>query len=299
MSGSERPCLRVGVVGAGRVGAVLGAALAAAGHDVTGASAVSQASRDRAADLLPDVPIREVPEVIAAADLVLLAVPDDALEDLIAGLTRTQAWTPGQIVVHTSGRHGLAPFAPTEGLGLLPLAIHPAMTFSGTRTDLQRLTDACFGVTTPESMRPVAEALVLEIGGEPVWVPEAARPLYHAALAHGSNHLVTLVAQSLEILASAGIEHGDRILRPLLAASLDGALSSGDAALTGPVARGDTGTVASHVHHLSGLAPDILAGYTAAARATAQRAERAGRLRPSTVDALLTVLDPQHPDQES
>ena len=231
-----RPTLTVGVVGAGRVGAVLGAALRDAGHQVVAVSAVSDDSRERAEVLLPGVPVLPVPEVVAAAQLVLLAVPDDALADLVAGLDATDAWRPGQLVAHTSGRHGLAPFATVQDR-LLPMAIHPAMTFTGTSLDLARLSECCFGITTPEELRPVAEALVVEMGGEPVWVPEAARGRYHAALAHGSNHMVTLVAQALEVLRSAGIDPADRVLRPLLQASLDNALSSGDAALTGPVAR--------------------------------------------------------------
>ncbi len=298
-----RPWLRVGVVGAGRVGAVLGAALAAAGHRVVAVSAVSEASLERAATLLPDVPVHPVEEVVAAADLVLLAVPDDALTDLVAGLATTKVWRSGQIAAHTSGAHGLAPFAPAVDQGVIPLALHPAMTFTGTSLDLARLHEACFGITTPEPLRAVAEALVMEMGGEPVWVPEASRPLYHAALAHGSNHLVTLVAQTREILAEAGVEHGERLLRPLLQASLDNALASGDSALTGPVARGDAGTVATHLQVLDALAPDIRPAYAAHATATARRALRTGRLRPDQAAPILELTTaetpPSSPDQET
>lgn len=298
-----RPWLRVGVVGAGRVGAVLGAALAAAGHRVVAVSAVSEASLERAATLLPDVPVHPVEEVVAAADLVLLAVPDDALTDLVAGLATTRVWRSGQIAAHTSGAHGLAPFAPAVDQGVIPLALHPAMTFTGTSLDLARLHEACFGITTPEPLRAVAEALVMEMGGEPVWVPEASRPLYHSALAHGSNHLVTLVAQTREILAEAGVEHGERLLRPLLQASLDNALASGDSALTGPVARGDAGTVATHLRVLDALAPDIRPAYAAHATATARRALRTGRLRSDQAAPILELTTaetpPSSPDQET
>ena len=285
-----RPTLRVGVVGAGRVGAVLGAALRAAGPEVVAISAVSDDSRERAEALLPGVPVRPVPEVVQSAQLVLLAVPDDALTDLVAGLHSTGTWVPGQLVAHTSGRHGLAPFAPVAD-ALLPMAIHPAMTFTGTSLDLARLAECCFGITTPEALRPVAEALVVEMGGEPVWVPEEARGRYHAALAHGSNHLVTLVAQAMEVLRSAGIDPADRVLRPLLQASLDNALSSGDAALTGPVARGDAGTVAAHLAELADLPEDVATAYRAQARATALRAQRSGRLRGDDAATILTTLD--------
>lgn len=285
-----RPWLRVGVVGAGRVGAVLGAALAAAGHRVVAVSAVSDASRERAEMLLPGVPVEPVEDVVAAADLALLAVPDDALSDLVSGLATRGVWRQGQLAAHTSGRHGLTPFAPAVEREVIPLALHPAMTFTGTSLDLARLTECCFGITAPEPLRAVAEALVVEMGAEPVWVPEQARTLYHAALAHGSNHLVTLVSQAREILAAAGIEDGDRLLRPLLQASLDNALASGDAALTGPVSRGDVGTVRAHLEALAPLPSDLRPAYAAHARATAQRALRSARLRPDQADPVLEAL---------
>lgn len=287
----ERPArFDVGVVGAGRVGAVLGAALARAGHVVTGVSAVSEASLERAATLLPGVPVKPIPEVVAGAHLVVLAVPDDALADLVAGLSATGTFTPGQLVLHTSGAHGIAVFDAAADSDIVPLAIHPAMTFTGTELDLERLHDCCFGVTTVDLARPLAEALVIEMGGDPVWVAEEDRVTYHAALAHGSNHLVTLVAQSMQLLGQAGVEDPARVLEPLLSAALANTLQRGDAALTGPVARGDAGTVAGHVALLRTVAPDIRPTYLALARATAQRALLSGRLRASDADPLLELL---------
>jgi predicted short-subunit dehydrogenase-like oxidoreductase (DUF2520 family) len=288
---SRRPArLDVGVVGTGRVGAVLGAALARAGHRVVAASAVSTASRERAEALLPGVPILDVAGVVAAAELVLLTVPDDALPGLVAGLSATSSWQPGQIAVHTSGRYGVAVLDPVRPAHVIPLAIHPAMTFSGTAADLGALTDCCFGVTSPDAARPVAEALVVEIGGEPVWVEEADRARYHAALSHGANHLVTLVAQAMQVLGHAGVGVPDRMIGPLLSTALDNALRRGDAALTGPVARGDAGTVAAHLAELRSESPDVLPAYVAMARATAERALASGRLTPASAEALLDVL---------
>jgi predicted short-subunit dehydrogenase-like oxidoreductase (DUF2520 family) len=287
----ERPArFDVGIVGAGRVGAVLGAALARAGHVVSAVSAVSEESLERAATLLPGVPVKPIPEVVAGAHLVVLAVPDDALADLIAGLSATGTFTPGQLVMHTSGAHGISVFESAAGSDIVPLAIHPAMTFTGTPLDLDRLHDCCFGVTTLDLARPLGEALVIEMGGDPVWVAEEDRVTYHAALAHGSNHLVTLVAQSMQLLVEAGGEDPARVLEPLLAAALSNTLQRGDAALTGPVARGDAGTVAGHVAMLRKVAPDIRPTYLALARATAQRALLSGRLRASDADPLLELL---------
>lgn len=279
--------LDVGVVGAGRVGAVLGAALARAGHRVVAASGVSDTSRARAALLLPGVPLLPADEVARICGLLLLAVPDDALPDLVAGLAETGALAPGQLVVHTSGRYGLGVLEPAARLRALPLALHPVLPFAGTEVDLARLSGACFGVTAPEVLLPVGEALVLEMGGDPVRVDDALRPLWHAALAHGANHLVTLVASAADLLRAAGAADPAAVLAPLLGAALDGALRGGDAALTGPVARGDAGTVAAH---LAVLPDDVRPAYVALARLTAGRALASGRLRADQAAGLLAVL---------
>jgi len=287
----DRPArLSVGVVGAGRVGVVLAAALAQAGHKVVAVSAVSDASRRRVDELLPGTPVLAPPQVLAAAELALLTVPDDVLPGLVEGLAAAGDIAPGQLLVHTSGRYGVAVLDPATRAGALPLALHPAMTFTGRREDLARLVGACFGVTAPEPLRPIAEALVVEMGSDPQWVEEELRPLYHAALAAGSNHLATLVNESVDLLRRCGVEEPERLLAPLLGASLDNALRAGDAALTGPVARGDAGTVAAHINVLREVSPDTAAAYIAMARLTADRALAAGLLKPEAAVALLDVL---------
>jgi predicted short-subunit dehydrogenase-like oxidoreductase (DUF2520 family) len=200
----------------------------------------------------------------------------------------TGAVRPGQLVVHASGVHGLAVLSPIAQAGALPLALHPAMTFTGEDTDLDRLPGTTVAVTTPDALRPAGEVLVLEIGGEPVWVPEALRPLWHAGLTHGANHLVTLVGQTVDLLRRAGVESPEHVLAPLLTAALEGALRSGDAALTGPVVRGDARTVAAHLQVLVG--DPARASYLTLARATADRALDAGRLRAADAAGLLEVL---------
>jgi predicted short-subunit dehydrogenase-like oxidoreductase (DUF2520 family) len=287
---ASSPRLAVGVVGSGRVGAVLGAALARAGHRVVATSGVSAASRGRAAALLPGVPVVPADAVAHSADLVLLTVPDDALPGLVAGLAATGALRPGQLVAHTSGRHGLAALRPAVDIGARPLALHPVLPFSGTDVDLLRLAGASFGVTAPDSLRASAEGLVREMGGTPVWVEEDRRALWHAALASGANHLTALVATSADLLRRAGAADPGAVLRPLLGAALDGALSHGDAALTGPVARGDAGTVRAHLEVLAAVAPEVLPSYVAMARLTADRALACGRLDAARAGALLEVL---------
>jgi len=271
---------RVGVIGAGRVGAVLAAGLRAAGHTVIAAAGESDASRRRAADLLPGVPLRKPSDVARDSDLLLLTVPDDMLPNVVTMLAASGAIHQGQVVAHTSGRHGLAVLAPAAEVGARVIALHPAMTFTGTATDLDRLHGCVFGLTADPGERDLAEALVADLGGRATWVPEEMRTLYHAGLAHGANHLVTLVSEAMGLLTAAGVDDPAGTLRPLLDAALDNALEHGDAALTGPIVRGDVQTVAAHLADISSQAPDTLASYVAMAWATLDRAVTDGRLLP-------------------
>jgi predicted short-subunit dehydrogenase-like oxidoreductase (DUF2520 family) len=164
------------------------------------------------------------------------------------------------------------------------------MTFTGLTDDLARLPGTAFGLTAPADLRAVAARLVTDLGGVPEWVAEGDRPLYHAALAHGANHLVTLVNEAADLLRAAGVREPDTVLRPLLHAALDNALRLGDAALTGPVSRGDAGTVARHLDRMEVAEPASVPAYLALARRTADRAIAAGRLGAHDAELLLDVL---------
>ncbi|WP_072687176.1 Rossmann-like and DUF2520 domain-containing protein [Rhodococcus marinonascens] len=280
--------LAVGIVSAGRVGTAVGAALERVGHIVVGCSAVSEASRHRARTRLPESEILPVADVAARSELLILAVPDAELASLIAGLASTRAVSGRTIVAHTSGANGIEILDPLTEQGVVPLAIHPAMTFTGHDEDIVRLASACFGVTAADAIGyAIAQSLVLEIGGEPFRVSEGMRPLYHAALAHGSNHLVALVVDAVAALRVAlegqellgqeliGDEPNglaERVLQPLLSAALDNALRRGPTALTGPVARGDTEAVLTHLRVLEDVDPQIADSYRALSLRSAQRA---------------------------
>jgi predicted short-subunit dehydrogenase-like oxidoreductase (DUF2520 family) len=280
--------LTVGIISAGRVGTALGVALERAEHVVVACSAISRASLRRAERRLPDTRVLPVQDVAANAELLLLAVPDSELADLVTGLATTGVVRPGTIVVHTSGANGIGVLAPLTESGCTPLAIHPAMTFTGADEDVARLSGACFGITAADEIGfAVAQALVLEIGGEPFGVPEDARALYHAALAHAGNHVITVLLDAVEALRAAlrgqellgqelvGDAPGgiaERVIGPLARASLENALQRGQSALTGPVARGDAAAVKAHLRALDAVDPELAQAYRANSLRTAQRA---------------------------
>lgn len=220
--------LGVGIVGAGRVGPVLGAALANAEHAVVGITAVSAESRDRAEALLPGVPILETPALVERSELVLLAVPDDQLAELVQGLADAGIWQPGQLVVHTSPDHGVGVLRPALACGAIPLAIHPAMAFTGTSIDLSRLRDAYCAVTAPAPVLPIAQALVVEMGAEPVVVAESDRAAYADAVRTAVSFSTAIVDQAAGTLADIGVEHPGRVLGALVRSAVDNALMQAD-----------------------------------------------------------------------
>lgn len=217
--------LGVGIVGAGRVGPVLGAALGGAGHAVVGISTVSDAGRERAEALLPRVPVLTVPEVVERAELVLLAVPASELPDLVAGLAATGSWQPGQLVVHTAAEFGTAVLAPAAARGAIPLAIHPALAFTGTSLDIARLREGWCAVTAAAPVLPIAQALVLELGAEPVVIAEADRPAYAAAVEAVRGLASGVVGDAVARLAAIGVESPSRVLGSLLRSAVDDALT--------------------------------------------------------------------------
>lgn len=284
--------LSVSVISAGRVGTALGAALERRGHVVSAVVARSERSRELAARRLPDARLTDLVDAAESSELVILAVPDSALPGVIAELAEADSFRPGHIVVHVAGAVGAEVLRPAADAGAVVVAAHPAMTFAGGDADIDRMEGCSWALTAPDEVGlVVGQMLVMETGGLPVTVAESERALYHAALAHGANHLVSLVNDAAEALASSftvlpgGAVEGDpdgllgpdaqtlarRALEPLLRAALDNVLASGPAALTGPVMRGDAVTVSRHLDALEDVDAGIAAGYRALALRTADR----------------------------
>lgn len=232
----------IGIVGAGRVGPVLGAALAGAGHVIVGICAVSEHSGDRADAMLPDVPILEIPELIERSELVILAVPGDELERLVTGLAAIGAWQQGQLVLHTAARYGYSVLAAATAAGAIPLAVHPAMVFTGTSLDLARLRESYCAVTAPTPVLPIGQALVVEMGAEPVVIAEADRATYAEAVETATSFSAAIVGQAVGLLAGLGLELPGAIIAPLVRSSVETALAAASPAtidLSSLTRRGD------------------------------------------------------------
>lgn len=217
--------LGVGVIGAGRVGPVVAAALAGAGHALVGIT--SGSDDDRVNAILPDVPVLDALEVVRRSELVIVAVPHSELPGLVAGLGELGAWQPGQLVLHTDPAYGVQVLAPAAAKGAIPLAVHPAVSFTGTSIDLRQLAAAYAAVTAPAAVLPIAQALAVEMGCEPVVVAETDRPAYAEAIAVVTEFSRSIVRQSTGILRSIGVENPGGYLSALVRSTVDQALAAG------------------------------------------------------------------------
>jgi predicted short-subunit dehydrogenase-like oxidoreductase (DUF2520 family) len=227
--------LGIGIIGAGRVGPVIGAALGGAGHAIVGIATLSESGRDRADALLPGVPVLSIPDVIERSELVILAVPESELASLVSGLAATGAWQAGQLVAHTAPGLGIGVLAPALAAGAIPLAIHPAMDFTGTSIDLTRLRESWCVVTAPTPVLPIAQALVVEMGSEPIVVAEADRAAYAEAIATARGFSTAIVAQASGMLRDIGVESPGRLLGPLVRSSVENALAGADSEGAAPL----------------------------------------------------------------
>jgi predicted short-subunit dehydrogenase-like oxidoreductase (DUF2520 family) len=230
--------LGVGILGAGKVGPVIGAALGGAGHAITGIT--SGSDDDRVEAILPGVPVLDAAEVVRRSELVVIAVPHDQLADLVGGLAAIEAWQVGQLVLHTDPSFGIEVLRPAALRGAIPLAVHPAITFTGTSIDLRQLQAGYAGVTAPAAVLPIAQALAVEMGGEPFVVDEEHRGAYADAIDTAVSFSSAIVDQSAGILEGIGVSRAGSVLASLVRSSVENALARHD---PGPTVDGGATTI--------------------------------------------------------
>lgn len=285
-----------GIIGAGRVAQAL--ALAFAPHSTaqpllwgrSPENARTAAARIGCADTAANVG-----DLMGTCDVIAIAVSDDALAEIIADMAnRLPAAGRAPFVFHVSGRSGAAILDPVRAAGALTAAVHPAMTFTGQpESEVRRMAEARFAITgsTPEATGQ-AKRIVALLNGVAVEIAEDRRALYHAALCHASNHLVTLVAGASSALTDAGVDDPAALLTPLVRAALENSLEHGFAGLSGPLLRGDARTIGDHIDALAAHSPDLLPAYRAMALATLDALKRSGTgpsARLSALDSILAV----------
>lgn len=272
------------IIGAGRVGTSIGMLLRRAGYRLAGFSTRSEASRRKASQWL-DLPGSVGIDPLAQAEILVITVPDDLVESVCRQLV--DAGTVGEetIVMHTAGSLGLEPLRPAAAAGAETLAVHVLQAIPDVASGIERIPGSWFGVTCADHLRSWAESFVSDLGGHVIWVPDERRPLYHAAAVIASNFLVTLASLVEETFDDT------RPYLPLMRGTLENLESLGPReAITGPVVRGDSGTIRRHLEALAKEAPKVAEVYRALSTATLRYAERSGRVKPDVAQGLRDVL---------
>lgn len=259
----------VAIIGPGRLGTLLAVAFSRAGMRVVAIGGGRQAAREQLAGAVAGArPFDTGYAAASGAELVVLCVPDDALEGVATDLAVQGAVGPDQRVVHVSGARGCAPLRRIGLAGARVAACHPAMTVPVGAHDPDMLIGVAWAVTAAERDQAWARELVVRLGGDPHPVPEDARPLYHAGLSVASNAVGAAVATARRLLLAARVEAPEAFLSPLISASVANVLSAGAQALTGPIVRGDLGTVRFHLEAIDRDTPELSEAYRALGRAT-------------------------------
>lgn len=297
---------RVGFVGTGALGSSLAYALAARGARIV---AVAAPHADHASIIAARIPgcqaLSDAAAVAAVCDMVVLAVPDDAISSLDA----TVPWRDGQVVIHLSGARGIAALAHAVGRGAAVAGLHPLMIFPRGAADAMAALDRFAGCTwaleaSDDQVATQLETLVRALDGQVVRLASTARVPYHLAAVLSSNYVVTLLGTAIGIWEGFGVdpERALDALLPLLRATVENLATLGPArALAGPVARGDAGTVSTHLAWMreqmteapAGATPDaaqVLAAYRALAELTIPLARARGSLSAEAEQALYAVL---------
>jgi predicted short-subunit dehydrogenase-like oxidoreductase (DUF2520 family) len=281
----EHPLI-VGFVGSGRASGALARGLRRRGHHLLVARRGDSAERMAAA---VDAELAAAPDVLVRADVTLLAVPDGAIAAAAGGLADTAAPGEGRIVAHLAGSLGREVLAPLAERGFATAALHPLQVLSGWRIP----PGTSFAIEAPHAALPALRRIVADLGGQELLLPDGARDAYHAAAAITANLGMTLLAEATDLMERAGLDRAEAtqglagLLRGGLEASLDRGLP---AALTGPVTRGDVGTVRRHLDLLRDD-PEMLDAYRAVSLLALRQARRDGRPTPDAAAAVARLLE--------
>jgi predicted short-subunit dehydrogenase-like oxidoreductase (DUF2520 family) len=280
----------VGIVGAGAVGTALGAALYRAGWPVVAVASRDAARRERFRTLVPGArAFAEAPAILDEAELIILAVPDDAIAHL-AGELRLYG---GQALVHTSGVLGAEALEPARAAGTQIGAFHPLVAFADTERAIAAFRGATIAVEGDDQLAAHLADMAEALGATAVRLEPGSKAAYHAAAVLAAGGFVALLDAIAELGRAAGLDEQGAlaVYGGLIEQTLGNARALGiRAALTGPMTRGDVGTLARHLEALARLAPAVLPLYRAAAEREIALAEMRGSLAPDAAESMRRLL---------
>ena len=251
----------IGFIGAGKVGTALAVKLSAKGHKVVAAASRTRASADRLAESVPGCTPYDAKQAVAdAADLVFITTPDDAIAQVVAELN----WRSGQSAVHCSGADSLDSLQPARAAGAEVGAFHPLQTFASVAHAIENIPGSTFAIETEGELLETLKQMAADLEGNWVKLGAEDKVLYHTAAVIACNYLVTLVKTATDLWKVFGVStpEATRALMPLLRGTLNNIENVGlPNCLTGPIARGDLGTITKHLSALEKSAPALLSTY--------------------------------------
>lgn len=290
--------IRVGFIGAGTVGTALALGLTraeatglnAGGYQVVAVSSRTRASADKLAKEICGCQSMSTNQAVAdAAELVFITTPDGAIP-MVASEVR---WHAGQSVVHCSGADSTETLEPARKLGARVGAFHPLQTFASVKQAIDNLPGSTFAIEAEEPLLATLKDMATALGGSSIELRAGDKVIYHAAAVITSNYLVTLVKLATDLWQTFGIprDEATKALMPLLQGTLNNIDNVGiPGCLTGPIARGDTGTVKKHIKALEKASPDVLSTYRELGRKTIPVALAKGRISEQQAQELEEIL---------
>jgi predicted short-subunit dehydrogenase-like oxidoreductase (DUF2520 family) len=289
MSGKER----IAILGPGKVGTAVGCLLRQAGYDIVAVAGRSLEKAQRAVACTGGEPTTDFVRAPRGADCVLITTTDDAVASVCKAVAEGGGFRKGAKVVHTSGVGGLDLLRAAKRRGALVACIHPLQTFADVESAIGKIPGSTFGITADEEILSWADRIVGDLGGRPFRVPDEDKALYHAAACMASNYLVTLMYLVEEIYGRMGLsrEEAIRAFWPLVKGTIGNIESKGTiASLTGPIARGDGGTIRKHVRGFRTRFPALLKLYREMGLLTVDVAARQGALKKEQLAEIRSIL---------
>ena len=283
--------LKIGFIGAGTVGTALAVRLAKEGYPIVAVSSRSIQSAQRLAGMIPDCQTWENPQEVAdRADLVFVTTPDDAVLRVVSQIN----WHAGQSVLHCSGADSLLSLEPARWAGATVGSFHPLQTFASVSQAIDNLPGSMFALEAEEPLLTTLKELATSLEGKWVVLQGDDKVLYHVAAVMACNYMVTLVKLACDLWQTFGVspEEATQALMPLLRGTVNNIGNVGlPNCLTGPIARGDLGTITKHLNALEKTAPEILSTYRELGLKTIPVALAKGRINPEKAEALKDLLN--------
>ena len=280
----------IGIVGAGAVGTALGVALSRAGWPIHAVASRDATRRERFRSLVEVNRAFVDPEpLVEEVELIILAVPDDVIAPLARGLRMYG----GQAMIHTSGALGAEVLSPAMAAGTQIGSFHPLVAFADTERAVASLRGATISIEADDQLAAMLASMAEALGATPVRLASGSKAAYHAAAVLAAGGFIALLDAIAELGKVAGLDEAGAlaIYGPLIEGTLGNARELGiRAALTGPITRGDLGTLRAHLTALQAHAPDVLDLYVAAGRREIELARGRGALAPETALALHEAL---------